>query len=62
MGSWKCQPNPTTPLCKSKLTELIWVQSGAMLWLIYSDRIKAGSLQHHARAFHSCSSTGNPPE
>lgn len=62
MGSWKCQPNPTTPLCKSQLTELIWVQSGATLGLIYSDRIKAGSLQHHARAFHSCFSTESPPE
>lgn len=57
MGSCKHQPSPTTPLCKSQLTELIWAQSGAMLGLIYSDRIKAGSLQHHARAFHSCSST-----
>lgn len=59
MGRWKRQPSPTNPLCKSQLPELIWAQSAATLGLIYSDRIKAGSFQLHARAFNSCSSTEN---
>lgn len=62
MGSWKCQPNPTAPLCKSQLPELIWARSGATLGLIYSDRIRAGSFQHHARTLHLCSSTESTPE
>lgn len=62
MGSWKCQPNPAAPLCKSQLPELVRVQSGATLGLTDNDRIKAGSFQHHARAFHLCSNTESPPE
>lgn len=52
-GSWKRQPSPTNPPCKPQLTELIWARSGATLGLIYNDRIKADSFQHHGRAFHS---------